>query len=119
VRDEGGGVAVNPFANPTRIMVQARPQDMRAGIYRLATVVEAELGCRPDDGTLWCFVSRDRRKAKMIRYDGGAWCLWYVRLAEGSIRWERDASGAPTLAIDRSQLVCLLAGAPVAERWAR
>ena len=110
---------MNPFANPTRIMVQARPQDMRAGIYRLATVVEAELGCRPDDGTLWCFVSRDRRKAKMIRYDGGAWCLWYVRLAEGSIRWERDASGAPTLAIDRSQLVCLLAGAPVAERWSR
>ena len=63
---------MNPFANPPRIMVQARPQDMRAGIQRLATVVEAELGCAPDDGTLWCFVSRDRRKAKMLRYDGDA-----------------------------------------------
>ena len=49
---------MNPFSNPPRIMVQTRPQDMRAGIYRLATVVEAELGCRPDDGTLWCFVSK-------------------------------------------------------------
>ena len=106
---------MNPFSNPPRIMVQTRPQDMRAGIYRLATVVEAELGCRPDDGTLWCFVSRDRLKAKMLRYDSGAWCLWYVRLTEGAIRWNRDASGVPTLAVDRSQLVCLLAGAPVAE----
>ena len=50
---------MNPFPDPPRIMVQTRPQDMRAGIYRLATVVEAELGCRPDDGTLWCFVSRE------------------------------------------------------------
>jgi len=106
---------VNPFSNPSRIMVQTRPQDMRAGIQRLATVVEAELGQSPADGTLWCFVSRDRRKAKMLRYDSGAWCLWYVRLAEGSIRWDRDASGSPTVAFDRGQLVCLLAGAPVAE----
>lgn len=106
---------MNPFSNPPRIMVQARPQDMRAGIQRLATIVEAELGCSPADGTLWCFVSRDRLKAKMLRYDSGAWCLWYVRLTDGAIRRERDASGSPTLAIDRSQLVCLLAGAPVAE----
>ena len=28
-------------------MVQTRPQDMRAGIQRLATVVEAELGQSP------------------------------------------------------------------------
>ena len=105
---------MNPFANPPRIMVQARPQDMRAGIQRLATVVEAELGGRPDDGTLWCFVSRDRRKAKMIRFEGGAWCLWYVRLSEGAIRWGTDASGAPAVAVDRAALVCLLAGAPVA-----
>ncbi len=62
---------MNPFSNPSRIMVQTRPQDMRAGIQRLATVVEAELGQSPADGTLWCFVSRDRRKAKMLRYDSG------------------------------------------------
>ena len=110
---------MNPFANPPRIMVQSRPQDMRAGIQRLATVVEAELGCDPDDGTLWCFVSRDRRKAKMLRYDGDAWCLWYVRLARGSLRWSHDGAGQPTLAIDRGQLVCLLAGAPVAARMRR
>ncbi|MBR3326247.1 MAG: IS66 family insertion sequence element accessory protein TnpB [Atopobiaceae bacterium] len=52
-------------------MVQVRPQDMRADIQRRATVVEAELGSSPADGTLWCFVSRDRRKAKMLRYDSG------------------------------------------------
>lgn len=100
-------------------MLQARPQDMRAGIQRLAGVVEAELGGSPADGTLWVFVSRDRRKAKMLRYDSGAWCLWYVRLAEGAIRWEGGAGGAAALAIDRAALVCLLAGAPVAEVAAR
>ena len=110
---------MNPFASPPRIMVKSAPQDMRAGIQRLATVVEAELGSAPDDGTLWCFVSRDRRKAKMLRWDGDAWCLWYVRLARGSLRWEPGPGGDPTLAVDRAQLVCLLAGAPVAARLAR
>lgn len=90
---------------------------MRAGIQRLASIVEAELGSRPDDGTLWCFVSRDRRKAKMLRFEGGAWCLWYVRLAEGSIRWSGGDGGTEPL--DRAQLVCLLAGAPVAGSIAR
>ena len=73
---------------------------MRAGIYRLATVVEAELGCRLDDGALWCFVSRDRLKAKMLRYDSDAWCLWRVRLTRGRDSLARDASGVPTPAFN-------------------
>lgn len=107
---------MNPFANPPRIMVKSEPQDMRAGIQRLATIVEAELGSSPDDGTLWCFVSRDRRKAKMLRFDGGAWCLWYVRFAKGSLKWSHSGAKDLTLGIDRAQLVCLLAGATVATK---
>ena len=110
---------MNPFSNPSKIMVQTKPQDMRAGIYKLATVIEAELRCRPNDGTLWCFVSRDCLKAKMLRYDSGAWCLWYVRLTEGTIRFSRDTTGALTLTLDRSQLVCLLAGAPLIKQVCR
>ena len=48
---EGGGVAVNPFSNPLRIMVQTRPQDVRAGIQRLATVVDAYGESTPDTFT--------------------------------------------------------------------
>ena len=105
---------MNPFSNPPRIMVKTGPQDMRAGIQRLATIVEADLGSRPEDGTLWCFVSRDRKKAKMLRYDGNAWCLWYVRLAKGTLLWSHDGASEEKLGLDRAQLVCLLAGAPIA-----
>ena len=84
-----------------------------AGLQRMATVVEAELGRSPADGTLWRFTGGDRRKAKMLRYDSDVWCLLYVRLAEGSIRWERDSAVSPTVAFDRGRLVCLLAGRPV------
>jgi len=58
---------VNPFANPPRIMVQSRPQDMRAGIQRLATIVEAELGCDPDgDGNPEKMLAWDKARALEI-----------------------------------------------------
>jgi hypothetical protein len=59
VRAEGGDVAVNPFTTPDRIFVSLRPQDMRAGIQRLAETVAAEFGRDPMDGALYVFVSRD------------------------------------------------------------
>ena len=72
----GGGVGVNPFAAPQRVFVSASPCDMRAGILTLAERVSSQLGRDPSDGSLYCFVSRDCRKCKMVRFDDGAWCMW-------------------------------------------
>ena len=53
---EGGGLALNPFTTPDRILISRRPQDMRAGIQRLAAIVATDFGMDPTDGALYCFV---------------------------------------------------------------
>ena len=83
---------MNPFATPDRIFVSQGPQDMRAGIQRLAAKVAADFGGDPVDGALYCFVSRDLEKMKMLRFDVNGWCMYYCRLAEGCFKWELLAS---------------------------
>ena len=47
---------MNPFTTPDRILISRRPQDMRAGIQRLASIVTTDFGMDPTDGALYCFV---------------------------------------------------------------
>ena len=60
---------MNPFTTPDRIYISRRPQDMRAGIQRLACVVTTDFGMDPTDGALYCFVSRDCEKMKLLRFE--------------------------------------------------
>ena len=101
---------MNPFSNPPRIMVQTRPQDMRAGIQRLAAIVATDFGMDPTDGALYCFVSRDCLKMKLLRFATNGWCMYYVRLAEGGFRWAHSPDGSVALEIERRQLIWLLDG---------
>lgn len=102
---------MNPFTTPDKVVVYARPQDMRAGIQRLAAIVTAEFGeCDPMDGSLYVFVSRDCRKAKMLRFEINGWRMYYVRLVEGGFRWARRSDGAPAATVERRQLLWLLDG---------
>ena len=94
---------------PERVYVSTEPRDMRAGAQALAASVAAGLGMDPCDGSLYCFVSRDLRKAKMLRMGPGGWCVYHVRLARGTFRW-RHGGDAPAVAVDRRQLLWLLAG---------
>lgn len=102
---------MNPFTTPDRIFVAQAPQDMRAGIQRLAAIVAADFGDDPVAGALYCFVSRDCGKMKMLRFDVNGWCMYYCRLAEGCFRWDhRPGAGDPVLRIERRQLMWLLDG---------
>lgn len=108
----GGGVAVNPFTTPDAIYISKRPQDMRAGIQRLASIVAADFGRDPMDGALYCFVSRDYEKMKLLRFDVNGWCMYYVRLAEGGFKWRHSEGGELLPDIGRRQLLWLLEGLP-------
>ena len=101
---------MNPFTTPDRLFISTRPQDMRAGIQRLAAIVTAEFGMDPTDGALYCFVSRDCEKMKLLRFETNGWCMYYVRLAEGGFRWRHRDGGDAALQIERRQLVWLLDG---------
>lgn len=103
---------MNPFSTPDAIYISKRPQDMRAGIHRLAAIVAADFGRDPMDGALYCFVSRDCEKAKLLRFDTNGWCMYYVRLSEGGFKWRHSDGGEPLPQIERRQLLWLLEGLP-------
>lgn len=111
MRAQGGDVAASPFTTPDRVLISRHPTDMRAGIQRLAFIVVADFGGDPQGGALYCFVSRDCEKMKMLRFDVNGWCLYYCRLAEGCFRWEHRPDYAdPRLEFDRVRLHLLLDG---------
>lgn len=103
---------MNPFSTSDAIYISKRPQDMRAGIQRLASIVAADFGREPADGALYCFVSRDREKMKLLRFDVNGWCMYYVRLSEGGFKWRHCDGGDPLAGIGRRQLLWLLEGLP-------
>lgn len=110
--DVGGGVAVSPFSALDAIYISKRPQDMRAGIQRLALIAAVDFGRDPMDGALYCFVSRDCEKMKLLRFDLNGWCMYYVRLSEGCFKWRHEEGGELLPHIERRQLLWLLEGLP-------
>lgn len=102
---------MNPFSSPDRLYISKRPQDMRAGMQRLASIVTTDFDMDPADGALYVFISRDCEKIKALRFETDGWCLCYIRLCEGGFRWaHRPDDPDPTLQIGRTQLSLLLAG---------
>lgn len=83
---------------------------MRAGVQRLAAIVTTDFGMDPADGALYCFVSRDCLKMKLLRFETNGWCMYYIRLAEGCFRWQHSDSDKIALQIERRQLIWLLEG---------
>ena len=64
----------------------------------------------PTDGALYCFVSRDCLKTRLLRFDTNGFCMYYARLSEGGFRWAHSEDGEVTLQIERRQLIWLLDG---------
>lgn len=71
---------------------------------RLAAIAAADFGRDPMDGALYCFVSRDCEKAKLLRFDVNGWCMHYVRLAEGGFKWRHAEGGELLPQVERRQL---------------
>ena len=71
------------------------PVDMRKGFDGLTGLVEQELGRDPLSGDLFLFVNRDRRRAKVLLWDGTGLCLYSKRLEQGRFAclW-REPAGA-------------------------
>jgi transposase len=102
---------LNPFTTPDKLYISKHPQDMRAGIQRLASTVTTDFDLDPIDGALYVFVSRDCEKVKMLRFETNGWCLYYVRLCDGGFKWQHDKDDVnPILKVERRQLLWLLEG---------
>jgi transposase len=59
------------------------PCDMRRSFNTLTLIVEQKLGKTLTEGDLFVFVSTDRRRCKVLYFDGTGLCLFAKRLESG------------------------------------
>ena len=66
-----------------RVLAYTRPTDMRKGFDGLFGLVKDHLGRDPLSGDLYLFVAANRRRAKVLLWDGTGLCLYSKRLEKG------------------------------------
>jgi transposase len=94
-----------------------QPCDMRKSFDTLAALVTEHMKHDVLTGDLYLFVSRDRRRAKVLYFDGTGMCLLAKRLEKGQFTatWKR-AKSARGLSMTLSELSLFIEGSEVAAR---
>jgi transposase len=65
------------------VFIYPEPCDMRRSFNTLSLVVEQSMKRRLLDGDLFLFVARNRKRAKVLYFDGTGLCLFAKRLEAG------------------------------------
>ncbi len=89
---------------------------MRKSFNTLAALVEQELKREVLSGDLFLFVSRDRKRAKVLYFDGTGICLLAKRLDKGKFAplWNRRRQGG--IEMTPSELALFLEGSEAVGR---
>ena len=74
-----------------RVYLCTSPCDMRKSFDTLAALVKQELGQNLLSGSLFLLTSKDRKRAKVLYFDGTGMCLFAKRLEKGrfSALWKQ------------------------------
>ncbi len=71
-------------ASPSvKVFAYTEPVDMRKGFDGLFGLVKTHLGRDPLSGDLFVFMSKNRKRAKVLLWDGTGLCLYAKRLERG------------------------------------
>jgi transposase len=91
------------FANPA-------PSDMRKGYDGLFALARDVIGEDPLSGHLFLFVAKNRKRAKVLVWDGTGLCIFQKRLEQGRFvaPWNATQNGRVVMTI--SELALLLEG---------
>ena len=95
-----------------RIFVCCQPVDMRRSFDGLAQAARDHVGQDPERGGLFVFLSKNRRRLKVLWLDGRGYCLLYKRLHGARFVLPAEG-GAPRLNLDAHMLAELLQGVVV------
>lgn len=68
--------------------------DLRAGIERLAGIVEYQFNLDPFQKTLFLFCGRRKDRIKGLYWEGDGFLLLMKRLEEGRFQWPKDRDEA-------------------------
>ena len=93
-----------------RVYAYQAPVDMRRGFDGLYALVLEELGRNPLSGDVFVFISRDRKRAKALMWDGTGLCLYSKRLERGRFPCLWDPDGRAQLELSMAELHLLLEG---------
>lgn len=100
-----------------RVFAFGRPADMRMGFDGLFALVTREMGRDVLAGDVFLFVSKTRRRAKVLLWDGTGLCIYAKRLERGRFTapWMQ---GQQALEMTMSELALLLEGSKLAGKVA-
>ena len=98
------------------VFAWGEPTDMRKNFDTLACVVREQMGRDVLDGALFVFVGRNRRRAKVLFWDGTGLCVLAKRLEKGRFAapWEKTQAG--TVEWTTSELALFLEGSELGGR---
>ncbi len=89
-----------------RVLVWSAPIDFRAGMDRLAALVQVALRADPFAGDIFVFRSRRADRVKLLVFDGTGLVLVTKRLEQGGFLWLPVTEGMVRLsALQRSALL--------------
>jgi transposase len=93
------------------------PCDMRKSFDTLTALITQRMKRQVTTGDLFLFVGRDRRRAKVLYFDGTGMCLFAKRLEKGlfSAAWKR-AKTQRGYEMTLSELALFIEGSEVATR---
>ena len=93
-----------------RVWAYNGPVDLRKGFDSLFGLVHSDLGRDPLAGDLYLFVSRNRKRAKVLLWDGTGLCIYAKRLECGRFAklWRLDEK--PEIELTGSELQLFLEG---------
>ena len=92
-----------------RVLAHRQPTDMRKSFHTLAAVVVQQMHSDVMTGDLFLFVGRDRKRAKVLYFDGTGLCLFSKLLSQGRFAAPWESTG--DVVLTQSELALFLEGA--------
>ena len=93
-----------------RAFVFAFPVDMRKGFDGLSSLVFKSFGMKLFDGNMFVFISRNRKRAKVLYWDGTGICILAKRMEQGKLSAPWRSDNKEPFSITMSELSLLLEG---------
>ena len=98
-------------ASPSvKVFAYTEPVDMRKGFDGLFGLVKTHLGRDPLSGDLFVFVSRNRKRAKVLLWDGTGLCLYAKRLERGQFANLWSGAGESEIELTAAELQLFMEG---------
>ena len=97
-------------ARQVDVFAHAEPVDMRKSFDTLAALVKQELGQNLLSGSLFLFTSKNRKRAKVLYFDGTGLCLFAKRLDKGRFASITDRARSRSVKMTLSELTQFIEG---------